>query len=202
MLTTGVADDMRLNGRASSLIRMWREMEADSGAGIASNHCAETAADAVTSDGSGCLDGLGDWTSDAMTTASSDPASSFHSPSSNEIDQNRMGDITRTPSTCCGSQGFMATAAPMNNENKAGRLRAGEGSWGLRGRGETQSFTARMEQERWRELAALAYRRSVSRFAHRGRLQVASSCSFIPLLLVSACLFLLFHLRSISLMKH
>lgn len=196
MLTAGVADDVRPNGRASSLIRMWRELEAEAGAGLASNRCAETAADAVASDGSGCLDGSGDWTSDAMTTVSSEPASSFPSPSSNEIDQSLVGDITRTPSTCCAYQGFVATAAPMNNENKAGRIRAGESSWVLSPR------RLRMEQERRRELAALAYRRSVSRFAHRGRLQVASSCSFIPLLLVSACLILLFHLRSISIMKH
>ncbi|XP_042456627.1 uncharacterized protein LOC122041111 isoform X1 [Zingiber officinale] len=155
MLTAGVADDVQPNGRASSLIRMWRELEAEAGAGLASNHCAESAADAVASDGSGWVDGLGDWTSDAMTTASSEPASSFPYFPFNEIDQSRVGD----------------------NDNKAGMLRgAGEGSWvlsprRLRGRGETQSFKARMEHERRRELVVLADRLSVSRFAHRGRLQ-------------------------------
>lgn len=174
MLTAGVADDVQPNGRASSLIRMWRELEAEAGAGLASNHCAESAADAVASDGSGWVDGLGDWTSDAMTTASSEPASSFPYFPFNEIDQSRVGD----------------------NDNKAGMLRgAGEGSWvlsprRLRGRGETQSFKARMEHERRRELVVLADRLSVSRFAHRGRLQVASSSSSSS------------PLRSISITKH
>ncbi|KAG6529656.1 uncharacterized protein LOC122042597 isoform X1 [Zingiber officinale] len=193
--SAGCSGDLRANVRASSLIQMWRELEAEAGAttkhqeafgGVGSN--AEDACGGDNnSDVSDALDTFGDWSSDMMSMASTGPANSASASPMHESEMSRVGSIVRMLTSSYGAGGRFV--APLNNDNngsgrespaadKAERPRGKvSGPLGmmnsrpLRGRGEMESFVARMEQERRRELVALADHHHVSRFAYCGRLQ-------------------------------
>ncbi|XP_074564339.1 uncharacterized protein LOC141820878 [Curcuma longa] len=191
--------DLRPNVRASSLIQMWRELEAEAEAeaggtpkhreafGGAGGNAEDACSGGNNSDGSDELNALGGWSSDMMSMASAEPANSASASPFHESERSRVGSIVRMLTSSYGTGGGFV--APLNNENnrsarespaadKAERLRgrvSGSSvlmnSRRLRGRGEMESFVARMEQERRRELVALADHHHVSCFAYRGRLQ-------------------------------
>ncbi|CAL9053499.1 uncharacterized protein LOC103982115 [Musa acuminata AAA Group] len=211
--STSGAGDLPRSVRASSLIQMWRELEAEAGLtpkhrpassggnaenanaaftdepsgvnsdGIENANAAPTdEPSAVNSDGVEDSDASGDWESDMTTTATSEPANPPSS--SNENDKGRVGSIVKMLSSGDRTRSSMAPlnhdTKPMRRENPVTTDKAdsfcstGSSSLrlrGLRGRREMEDLVARMEEERRKELAALADHQCVSRFAHRGRLQ-------------------------------
>ncbi|RRT66916.1 hypothetical protein B296_00038757 [Ensete ventricosum] len=189
------AGDLPPNVRASSLIQMWRELEAE--AGLTPKHrtaCGggnmenASAASFSADEPSGCnsdfsdeSDAFVDWNSDMTTTANTSTSCSL-----NDNEKSRVGSIVKMLSSGHGARRFMAT---LNNENepsgrdnpvatkKTERFRSTVSSSvlsprRLRGRGEMENLVATMEKERRRELAALAEHQHVSRFPYGGRLQV------------------------------
>ncbi|RRT38285.1 hypothetical protein B296_00049318 [Ensete ventricosum] len=205
------AGDVPRSVRASSLIQMWRELEAEAGltpkhrpassGGIADNANAASTDEpsGVNSDGVEDSDASGDWESDMTTTATSEPA---NPPSStNENKKGRVGSIVKMLTSGDRTRNSMAPlnhdTKPLRRENPVTTDKAdsfcstGSSSLrlrGLRGRREMEDLFARMEEDRRKELVALADHQCVSRFAYRVRLQVncnSLSYSFHILLVVT-----------------
>ncbi|KAG6509258.1 hypothetical protein ZIOFF_034651 [Zingiber officinale] len=197
--STAAGGNLQSNVRASSLIQMWRELEAEAEAesggtpkhreafGGAGGNTEDACSGGNNSDGSDELNTLGGWSSDTMSMASTEPANSASASPFHESERSRVGSIVRMLTSSYGTGGGFV--APLNNENNRsgrespaadkaerplGRVSGPSvltNSRRLRGRGEMESFVAKMEQERRRELVALADHHHVSGFSYRGRLQ-------------------------------
>ncbi|WOL07691.1 hypothetical protein Cni_G16438 [Canna indica] len=172
------ARDVRSNVRASSLIQMWRELEAEAGltpkhrtaSGLSnSGSFSVDEPSGANSDGFDESDAFVDWNSETMTmtTTTASPAHSTSS-SMNENEKSRVGSIVRMLSS--GNDHEASNTVAADRWRRAG-LSVMNPQLRLRGRGEMESFVGRTEQERRRELVAIADQQHVSRFAYRGRLQ-------------------------------
>ncbi|PKA46677.1 putative E3 ubiquitin-protein ligase LUL3 [Apostasia shenzhenica] len=191
------AADIPPNVRASSLIQMWRELEAEAGvsptrgAGTASagsggggvpssaavdSHSTVCSPEA-TSGGSDACDeadaegeSAGDW--DSTEHAPSSSASSTVA-ESDLVERRRVDDIKRMLSlkisssvAFSGDEAESLGSAPVEKEIPSNGL-----SPNAKGRREIEGLIVKLEQERRREVAALAERHPVSRFPFRGRIQ-------------------------------
>ncbi|EHA8587810.1 putative E3 ubiquitin-protein ligase LUL3 [Cocos nucifera] len=189
--------DLPPNVRASSLIQMWRELEAEAGitptnrtTSGGSNSAFASAAAAMAEEPSGGSDvcddseAFGDWDSDITVTTA-------HS-SMSESERGRVGSIVKMLSSANATRSSTATSwseevEPLSRESscvsdhgesQTQSLRStGAGLRRVRGRREMEDLLAKLERERRSELSAVSERQPVSRFLHRGRLQV--SCSII-----------------------
>ncbi|XP_010926869.1 uncharacterized protein [Elaeis guineensis] len=189
--STSSSIDLPPNVRASSLIQMWRELEAEAGITPTnrttsgnSNSAFTSAAAAMAEEPSGGSDvcddseAFGDWDSDiTITTAHS---------SMSESERGRVGSIVKMLSSANATRSSAAAAwiedvEPLSRESPGvsdhgdsqnQSLRStGAGLRRMRGRREMEDWLAKLEQGRRNELSAVAERQPVSRFLHRGRLQ-------------------------------
>ncbi|XP_008798723.2 uncharacterized protein LOC103713536 [Phoenix dactylifera] len=182
--------DLPPNVRASSLIQMWRELEAEAvitptnrtTSGGSNSAFASAAAAAMAEEPSGGSDvcddseAFGDWDSDiTMTTAHL---------SMSESERGRVGSIVKMLSLANATRSSTATSwseeveplsrasSGVSDHGESRSLRStGAGLRRLRGRRDMEDLLAKLEQERRCELASMAERQPVSRFLYRGRLQ-------------------------------
>ncbi|XP_039131031.1 uncharacterized protein LOC120267441 [Dioscorea cayenensis subsp. rotundata] len=169
---SGNSVDLPRNVRASSLIQMWREIEAESvptptplsTADSGTNVIVSISSDepSVISNDSEVYAG---WDSD---NAASEPA---NAPMLPESEGSRVGHIVKLLSS--GSQKL---SSEENGSDESEHL-GGEGLFSgltrlrIRRRYDIEGLMARMDQERRTELDTLKERQAVSRFSHRGRIQ-------------------------------
>ncbi|XP_073005024.1 uncharacterized protein [Typha latifolia] len=186
---SGSGVDLPPNVRASSLIQMWRELEAEagstpthhasSGGGNSANTNAASPSSSPTSvteehtrNFELCNEDF--WDSDLATAAFSEPV---HNSSSGEGENGRVGCIVKMLTSanktksneneclirenllCSVHESVSTTNLPVVKHQR------------VRGRRKIEDLAARMEQDRKRELKDLVERQTVSRFSYRGRLK-------------------------------
>ncbi|KAK8942862.1 hypothetical protein KSP39_PZI009444 [Platanthera zijinensis] len=179
-----------LNVRASSLIQMWREMEAESGVCPTPRGLPPPAVAEETSGESDACDEAEnciDWENAAFSSSSAE---------SETTERRRVGEIVRmlsmkisssaassgdeaesisTVPTCkevnAPSAVRLISLIPAPSPTPPPAITVGAKVIRVRGRREMEDLVLRMEQDRRRELSELAERRPVSRFPFRGRIQ-------------------------------
>ncbi|XP_020096043.1 uncharacterized protein LOC109715454 [Ananas comosus] len=190
--------DTACNVRASSLIQMWRELEAEAGlaptpraaaaaggtSAVSSGHSAAADEPSLNSDAcDGSEASSGDWEPAAVHCSSAEADRSSGSCSGSCSGGGRVGCIVKMLTE--GKKGQSPVARSEEGEGSTRRNSAsadagesvrstassGTALRPVRGRRDLEELVARMERERRRELAELAERQAVSRFAFRGRLQ-------------------------------
>ncbi|XP_077253460.1 uncharacterized protein LOC143892613 isoform X2 [Tasmannia lanceolata] len=184
------------NLRASSLVQMWKELEAEvrqSGNLSSSVNSAVSRMNAMsTNDNASSLDApsvsseicdesFTDWESE---TAPSEPIFSTRVSDVGESERGRVADTiqmltsgNRTQSSMTswsdeigGEQPIVSVREPLQGGENVGFASNGN-PLRIRGQQATRNLLLQFEQERQRELARLAERRAVSRFSHRSRIR-------------------------------
>ncbi|KAM0943740.1 putative transcription factor C2H2 family [Dioscorea sansibarensis] len=168
----GNSVDLPRNVRASSLIQMWREIEAESVPTPTPRATGDSGTNVVVSTSpdepsviSNDPEAYGGWDSD---NAASELA---NAPMLPESEGSRVGHIVKLLSS--GSQ---KPSSEENGSDESEQL-GGDGLFSglarlrIKRRYDIEGLMARMDQERRMELDTLRERQAVSRFSHRGRIQ-------------------------------
>ncbi|PKA52567.1 putative E3 ubiquitin-protein ligase XBOS34 [Apostasia shenzhenica] len=168
--------DIPPNVRASSLIQMWRELEAEAGIGPTQRASAGAAADPASRKASAAeeLSGRSDASVDWGLT---EPYAS--SVAENEMEWRKVDEIVKISSlgiSSCDEEEVLTVTAPlaMDERQKApepARATFPASTASEKYPQEIEDLAIKMEQERRQEVTTLAERHPVSRFPFRGRIQ-------------------------------